>query len=71
MTDPIVSKKSPSFGKTPMTYIFMVFGLTIGRYVGMDINATSAGQAAMYVGILSIVFAFYGGCIGYLISSGQ
>lgn len=58
------------FYKTHLMYVFMVLGMTIGRSIGTKMNATTPEKAGMYVFILSIVFFFLGGSLGYVISSG-
>ncbi|MGE0827360.1 MAG: hypothetical protein AB7P18_35210 [Candidatus Binatia bacterium] len=62
--------KRQAFSKTPLTYVFMVYGITIGRYLGMGVGLTTPEQAGLYVTVSSILFAFLGGVVGYVISVG-
>jgi hypothetical protein len=59
-----------SFWKIPLVWIFMIFGSTIGRYVGMMINSNSPASAGMSVAISSIGGAIAGAAAGYFLSNG-
>lgn len=73
MSGAIESKKKPSFFKTPLVFVFMIFGSTIGGYLGTGMITAAPGQAGIFifvVSVFSIGVAFWGGSIGYVISSG-
>lgn len=62
--------KRQAFSRTPLTYVFVVYGITIGRYLGIGMGPTTPEQAGLYVAVSSIVFALLGGVVGYVISLG-
>ena len=66
----VVVKKRGSFFRAPLMYVFMFLGSPIGRYVGMNVDFSTARQAGLYVGVFSVMFMSLGAALGYILSRG-
>ena len=60
----------PAFFKTPLMYVFLIFGAPIGRKLGLAMNPTTPGQAGFYVAISIVICDIVAAFIGYSISTG-
>lgn len=70
MTDTISHTKRTGIFKTPLVYVFALFGMAIGRQIGLAMNPVSPDQAGTYVAVGSIAFGLLAGGFGYIIASG-
>lgn len=57
------------FFKTPLTYVFMIFGPAIGKKLGLSLASTPA-QASAYVGMSVFICVIFAAFTGYFISIG-
>ena len=63
-------KEIPAFFKTPLMYVFLIFGAPIGKKLGLAMNPTTPGQAGYYVVISIAICDIVAAFIGYSISTG-
>jgi len=67
---PTQKGKTPAFFKTPLTYVFIIFGTAIGNKVGSALNPGTPGQAGLYVVISIVICDVIAAFIGYSTSVG-
>lgn len=70
MADTTPQTKRTGIFKTPLVYVFALFGMTLGRQIGIGMNPVSPDQAGTYVAVGSTVCGLLAGGLGYIIASG-
>ena len=63
-------RKITAFFKTPLMYVFLIFGAPIGRKLGLAMNPATPGQAGSYVAISVVICDVVAAFIGYSIATG-
>lgn len=62
--------KIKSFFKTPLMYVFIIFGAPIGRKVGLSLDPSTPAQVGAYVAMSVIICDIFAAFTGYFISIG-